>query len=93
FRFLRYLGPDGSSANVAELEFYGIEGDIAAPSAPASLQVAGVTETTVSLSWSPSTDNDTVTGYTVYADGKAAGTTADTSFTVRGLEPDRSYVF
>ena len=51
-----------------------------APSAPANVAVANVTETTADVSWDPSTDSDgTIAGYEVYLDGTkvadASGTT------------------
>lgn len=55
--------------------------DTTAPSTPAALAVAGTTEGSVSLAWQASTDNVAVTGYTIWRDGVAVGTTAATSFT------------
>jgi chitodextrinase len=60
-------------------------GDSTAPSVPANLAVTGTTSSSVSLSWSPSTDNVGVTGYRVYRDGSQVGTATGTSFTDTGL--------
>ena len=56
-----------------------------APTEPGNLTVTGSTQTSVSLSWTASTDDVAVSGYTVYAGGAVAGTTTGTTFTVPGL--------
>ncbi|MEY9932738.1 chitodextrinase [Catenulispora sp. GP43] len=68
-------------------------GDTTPPSAPTNLTVTGHTSTSVSLSWTASTDNVGVTGYQVKLNGATALTTAATSATVTGLSPSRSYSF
>lgn len=60
-------------------------GDTTAPSVPANLAVTGTTSSSVSLSWSPATDNIGVAGYRVYRDGSQVGTATGTSFTDTGL--------
>lgn len=77
----RLIGPCGGSG-----------ADTAAPSAPANLAVTGATSTSVSLSWSASTDNVGVTGYTVYYGSSSVNVTG-TSATVSGLTPNTSYTF
>ena len=42
-------------------------------------------QTSIGVTWAPATDNVGVTGYTVYRDGAAAGTTTATPYTVSGL--------
>lgn len=54
--------------------------DSTAPTAPTGL-AANATTSSVALSWQPSTDNVVVTGYSIFRNGKLAGTTAGTSFT------------
>ncbi len=56
-----------------------------APTTPGNLAVTGSTQTSISLGWTASTDDTGVSGYNVYVDGAAAGTTTATSFTVTGL--------
>ncbi|MDG6101877.1 fibronectin type III domain-containing protein [Dactylosporangium aurantiacum] len=68
-------------------------GDCSAPSVPAGLAVGGVTNTSVALSWSPSTDNVGVTGYQVFRDGARVGTVAGTSFTDTGRSPGQTYQY
>jgi len=71
----------------------GSSSDTQAPSAPANLASPAKTDTTVSLTWSASTDNVGVTGYDVYRGTTLAGSTASTSFTVTGLSPSTAYSF
>ena len=63
-----------------------------APTEPGDLTVTGSTQTSVSLSWTASTDDVGVSGYNVYRDGAPAGTTTSTSFTVNGLSCSTGYV-
>ncbi len=62
-----------------------------APTAPGNLTATGSTQTSISLGWTASTDDTGVSGYNVYVDGAAAGTTAATSFTVPGLTCSTGY--
>ncbi|WP_457032533.1 cellulase family glycosylhydrolase [Kitasatospora sp. P5_F3] len=68
-------------------------GDVQAPSAPAGLAVTGSTASTVSLSWTPSTDNVGVTGYDVYRGATLAGTATGTSYTDTGLTAATTYSY
>ncbi|MFY0604620.1 MAG: endonuclease [Flavobacteriaceae bacterium] len=63
------------------------------PTAPTSLTSSNVTNTTLDLSWSASTDNIGVTSYTIYSSGSIIGNTSTTSFSVTGLTADTSYAF
>jgi chitodextrinase len=67
--------------------------DTQAPTVPASLSAPSNTTTSVSLSWSASTDNVGVSGYGVYRNGSSAGSTSSTSFTVTGLTCGTIYAF
>src|SRR5207244_850713 len=55
--------------------------DKTAPSAPSSLTKTGSTTSSVSISWTASTDNVGVAGYGVYKNGAGVGSTTSTSFT------------
>jgi chitodextrinase len=55
--------------------------DIAPPSVPAGLAGSTTTKNQVSLSWSASTDNVGVTGYTIYRNGTALTTVSGTTLT------------
>ena len=65
--------------------------DSAAPSTPGQLVVRGSNETSVTVSWSSSSDNVGVVGYQVYRDGAAVGSTASSDYTVSGLACGKSY--
>ncbi|MGB0592064.1 MAG: fibronectin type III domain-containing protein [Myxococcota bacterium] len=71
--------------------------DITAPSwgAGATLTAEAVGSTTVTLVWTPATDNVAVTGYTLTVDGAPLGTTGGdvTTFAATGLSPATSVVF
>jgi chitinase len=66
--------------------------DTTAPSIPANLQSTGKTSTTVSLSWSASTDNVGVTGYIVLY-GTTSVNVTGTSAVLTGLSPNTTYDF
>ncbi|WP_397376551.1 fibronectin type III domain-containing protein [Paenibacillus sp. MER 180] len=70
----------------------GSGGDTTPPTAPGNLQVTGKSATSVILSWSASTDNVGVTGYTVSYGTNAVNVT-DTTATITGLTPNTNYVF
>jgi len=59
--------------------------DADAPTPPTELTVTGTTETTISLSWTASTDEIGVTGYTLYRDDVNVATTTEASYTFTGV--------
>jgi chitodextrinase len=65
--------------------------DTTAPSVPSNASQSGVTSTTATMSWTASTDNVGVTGYTYYLNGVSQGTTNGTSVTFTGLTCGTSY--
>ena len=71
--------------------------DTTPPTAPSGLTSTGKTDTSVTLSWTASTDNVGVTAYDVYAGSSVVktvtGTPPATSTTVTGLSPSTSYTF
>ena len=56
--------------------------DTTSPTTPSGLAVASVSQNSVSIRWSSSTDNVGVVGYAVYKDGAPAGNTTGTTFLV-----------
>ncbi|MFI6318837.1 NPCBM/NEW2 domain-containing protein [Nonomuraea sp. NPDC050556] len=68
-------------------------GDTQAPTAPANLTSNGSTSNSATLSWTASTDNVGVTGYSVYRGATLAGSTTGTSFTATGLDASSTYTF
>lgn len=67
--------------------------DTQAPTAPASLAVSGTTSSSVSLSWSASTDNVGVTGYDVYMNSALKTSVTGLTATISGLTASTSYSF
>ena len=63
------------------------------PTAPTGVASLGVTATQVGLSWTASTDNVPVTGYTVYRGGVAVGTSPTPSFTDTTVAPSTTYSY
>ncbi|MFF4650613.1 glycoside hydrolase family 6 protein [Streptomyces sp. NPDC001380] len=68
-------------------------GDTQAPSVPTGLRSTGTTSSSVSLSWTASTDDTGVTAYDVYRGGTKVGTTAGTSYTDTGLTAATAYSY
>ncbi|MFD0671601.1 fibronectin type III domain-containing protein [Cohnella sp. GCM10027633] len=68
--------------------------DTTAPTAPTSLTSPSKTDTTVSLSWSPSTDNVRVVDYDVYRGATLIGSTGGaTTYTATSLTANTAYSF
>lgn len=65
------------------------------PSVPTGLQASGTTSNSTNLSWNASTVavNCVLTGYTVFRNGVAAGTTNSPNITITGLSPLTTYTF
>uniref|UniRef100_UPI003F539BD3 fibronectin type III domain-containing protein n=1 Tax=Streptosporangium sp. V21-05 TaxID=3446115 RepID=UPI003F539BD3 len=71
----------------------GSGGDGQAPTVPGNLVSTAKTATTVTLSWSASTDNVGVAGYQVLRGGTVVATAPNTPYTVTGLTPATAYSF
>src|SRR5262245_53426989 len=67
--------------------------DTSAPSAPSGLAAGGVTQSAVTLSWSPSSDDVGVTGYRVFLNGAQVGTSLSTGYLFAGLSCGTSYTY
>ncbi|GAA2354799.1 hypothetical protein Cme02nite_48100 [Catellatospora methionotrophica] len=89
------LGGTGSTTGISLTDLYGGTTDTQAPSVPGGLTVTGTTSSTVSLSWTASTDNVAVTGYDVYR-GTAkvnANPVVGTTYTDAGLTASTAYTY
>jgi chitinase len=67
--------------------------DTTPPSAPTGLTSPSHTASSVSLSWTASTDNVGVTGYQIFRNGSQVGTSTTTSFTDSGLAASTAYSY
>jgi chitodextrinase len=67
--------------------------DTSPPTAPSGLAASGVTQTSVTLTWTASTDNVGVTGYDVYRNGTKMASATGTTSSQSGLACGTSYTF
>lgn len=67
--------------------------DVIAPTAPSGLAVNDLTQTSLTLSWTASTDNVGVAGYDVFKDGVFLGSATITELAVTGLTASTTYSF
>jgi chitodextrinase len=67
--------------------------DNTAPSTPTNILSVNVTSSTVNLTWSASSDDVGVSGYTVFKDGSSIASAGSTSALISGLSPNTSYSF
>jgi len=86
------------SFSYGEVEDYtvnitGSTADTQAPTAPTNLAASNVTQTTLTLSWTASTDNVGVTGYDVYQGSTKITTVTTTTYNVTGLVAATAYSF
>ena len=65
--------------------------DTEAPSIPTNLSISNETDSSVKVSWTPSTDNNAVLGYEVYVDNSLKETTTNSFYTVSGLNTSTTY--
>ena len=67
--------------------------DTEAPTAPTNLAASNIAETTLTLTWTASTDNVGVTGYGVYSGASNLGNVASTTANITGLVANTGYSF
>ena len=87
-----------ASFQYGEVEDYTVvigsaQADTTAPSSPANLSASSVTQTSLTLNWSASTDNVAVTGYDVYQGSTMLGSSTGTSSNITGLTAATTYTF
>ncbi|MBC8026233.1 MAG: fibronectin type III domain-containing protein [Steroidobacteraceae bacterium] len=83
----------GSAGYLFLDDFCVAQPDSQAPSVPIGLSSANVTQTSLTLRWSPSTDNVGVTAYEVARGTTLLGTFTATSAAIAGLAPATTYSF
>lgn len=67
--------------------------DTEAPTAPTSLSASEVTTTSLVLTWTASTDNETVESYEIFNGNTSIGTVSGTTFNVSNLNAATAYQF
>ncbi len=67
--------------------------DTTAPSIPANVVASNVTQASVDLSWTASTDDTAVTGYDIYQNGTLLTEVTTTNYVVTGLSASTTYSF
>lgn len=67
--------------------------DQVAPSAPSNLTSPAQTSTSITLTWTASTDNVGVVGYDIYRGGSKVGSSTTTSYSDMGLTANTSYTY
>jgi len=80
------LSPASTALSVTTLS-----SDTQAPTIPTGLASSSITQTSFTLSWTPSTDNVGVTGYDIYKNGALHGTVTTTSVSITGLSAGTNY--
>ncbi len=68
-----------------------ISTDTTAPTIPNGLNATDITNTTILLTWNPSSDNIAVAGYGVFLNGFRIDETTITAYTFSGLSPTTLY--
>lgn len=92
--FYKIRAVNNTAASAASNEANGITiADNQPPTAPANLLITSKTRTSVSLSWTASTDDVGVSKYEVYVNGAKTYVTSQTQFIVTNLETGKSYNF
>jgi len=71
----------------------GTVSDTEAPTVPTNLTAASVTENTLSLNWTASTDNIGVSSYDIFKNGSLIGNSVNTTLNISGLTPWTEYNF
>ena len=67
--------------------------DVLAPSTPLDVAASTITDKSVLLTWTASSDNVGVAGYVIYRDGKEVGETVTNAFTDTGLTASTEYSY
>lgn len=86
-------GNMSADSNTLSVKTNSTTGDTQAPTVPANVTVTATTVSSVSLSWSASSDNVGVTGYDVYQGAGVVMTVTGTSAVVSGLAANTTYSF
>ncbi|MBE0686639.1 MAG: DNRLRE domain-containing protein, partial [Anaerolineaceae bacterium] len=85
----------GPNSPYLVLDLFTAVPDNTAPTTPIGLVVTAINSNQVDLTWSPSSDNVGVAGYTIYRDGSSVDTVSDTTllYTDSSLSPNTEYSY
>jgi hypothetical protein len=86
------LAYEGSLPDIGAYEYAG-ESDNESPSVPSDLSGTAVSQTTIDLTWTDSTDNVGVAGYRIYRDGVQVATSATNGYSDTGLTAGTTYSY
>jgi chitodextrinase len=81
----------GNRSSIAKLTATTSACDTTAPTAPANLTKTGATQTSISVSWTASTDKVGVVGYGLYRGGTVVGSSSSTQAAFGGLTCGTTY--
>lgn len=70
-----------------------VSSDLTAPSVPTNVAATAASATSVNVTWTASTDNVGVSGYRIFRNGVAVGTSATASYTDTGLTQLTTYTY
>ncbi|MFT3846783.1 MAG: fibronectin type III domain-containing protein [Lacibacter sp.] len=90
YYILRAVNNTGASSATSEANAT-TDADAQAPTAPSNLTITGTTRSSISLSWTASTDEVGIDQYQIYVNGALAYLTNATTFTVNNLQFGTSY--
>ena len=88
--------PQGSGCDIGAFETIISSSDTQPPTIPTGLSATSVSASSVSLQWNASTDDVAVTGYTVYRNGTAVGSTGSgtaTTYADATVSPSTTYSY
>ncbi|WP_163856069.1 glycosyl hydrolase family 8 [Paenibacillus elgii] len=71
----------------------GSSSDVTAPTVPAGLSGQAISDTSIRLTWTASTDNVGVAGYNIYREGVKVGTAPAASYEDTGLAAAKNYTY
>jgi chitodextrinase len=86
-------GNESAHSSTLTVSTAAVPADSTAPSAPTGLAVSTKTATSVSLSWTASTDNIAVTGYNVFRGASLVGSPKTANFVDTGLTASTAYTY
>lgn len=93
YKISAYDAAGNYSAQSAQLDVTTTTPDVNPPSAPSNLAATQSSQTQVNLSWTASTDDIAVTGYTVLRDGTPIGSPTNASFNDTAVTLGASYTY